>query len=98
VENIKKNAICILCCQENFRKKSLPCICPRTDLPCWAIDQKCFEEENLLNLIVELDNDECNKYLDERDEPRISMHNKYIDQSFLEQIQKVYKTCDKGEK
>lgn len=90
-------AKCISCCHINSQnKRTLPCICPVSNMPCKAIKEKWVKEENLLDFIVDLDKHECNRNNGENDEPRVPMDSEYVDVIFIDQMEQSYKEFQNG--
>lgn len=88
-------AKCVACCYINGQnKRTLPCLCPSLDMPCFAIVPKWVENENnLLDFMVGISNHECNKDIADEDEPRVPMDSEYIDKAFLDRMEQSFKEC-----
>lgn len=82
--NVDYIQICVACCQINkYNEKTLPFICPRTNMPCFAIKpDKLDSPEKINNLILYLK--QLNPNEDDSENFRIPINCDCIDQYFVQ--------------
>ena len=73
--------ICVSCCKLNQENsKTLPMICPQTNMPCFAINPKYLIPTPSMELVSFI---EGFNMVNKSDKPRLPINCKYIDENFV---------------